>query len=141
MHKRFDRLLWVSKKDFTSCLAKCLINQSPYNIPDNLEVILKKFHDLIPYTFDSIGMAEVSLATMNNSLNEVMEKIPELMAPNERKNGRDDDFICIGAVARNITCEFADKADTECWLDSNRYVKHTPTANDNIGLQLYRGIK
>lgn len=131
-HERFNRVVWAFKKDFTANLAKCLVAQSPYTVPDNLEKILEEFHQQLPYTFDKNEMAEVGLAPMTGALYEVMENIPELMALNERKNGRDgmgissrysekphpdDDFIDIMAVAQNITCEFATKEDAECWLN------------------------
>ena len=135
MHERFDRMEYVFKKDFTGALAKWLVKQSPYVVPDNLETILTTFHERIPYDFDNNGMACVSLATMTEIINGVLESIPEIMELNERKNGRDgygfssrfskdpepdDDFIDITAVAQNITCEFAERADAECWLDRNK---------------------
>jgi len=73
MHKRFDRMEWVFRKDFTGALAKCLVKQSPYPVPDNLEKILTDFHNRIPYDFDENGMAKVSLATMTKSINKVLE--------------------------------------------------------------------
>ena len=135
MHKRFDRMEWVFKKDFTGALAKCLVKQSPYPVPGNLEKILADFHERIPYDFNEDGMANVSLATMTETINKVLESMPDVMALNERKNGKegwgfssrfskkpdpDDDFIDIMAVAQNITCEFAERADAECWLDQKK---------------------
>ena len=89
MHERFNRMVWAFKKDFTGALAKWLVKQSPYSVPDNLAKILADFHDLIPYDFDENGMAKVSLATMTETINEVLEAMPDVMALNERKNGRE----------------------------------------------------
>ena len=101
-------------------------------MPEKLESIIADFHERIPYDFDQQGMAEVSLATMTENINNVLEQMPDVMALNERKNGRDgmgfssryskdpepdDDFIDIMAVAQNITCEFAEREDAQCWLD------------------------
>ena len=135
MHKRFDRMQWVFRKDFTGALAKWLVKQSPYPVPENLEKILADFHKRIPYVFDENGMAEVSLATMKKTINNILESMPDVMALNNRKNGReghgfssrfskepepDDAFIDIMAVAQNLACVFADSADVECWLNSER---------------------
>jgi len=131
-HKRFDRMVWVFRDDFTSALAKCLVSQSPYPVPDNLERILTDFYNRVPYDFDENGMAKVSLKTMTCCINEVLEKMPDVMALNERKNGNkrigiscrfsdpDDDFIDIMAVAQNMTCVFAEREDAQCWLDSQQ---------------------
>jgi hypothetical protein len=125
-------MVWVFRKDFTGALAKWLVKLSPYPVPDNLESIITDFHRRIPYDFDKHGMAEVSLATMTEIINNVLETMPEVTALNERKNGRDgfgfssryskdpepdDDFIDIMALAQNVTCEFAEREDAQCWLD------------------------
>jgi len=131
-HKRFNRTVWVFKKDFTGALAKWLVKLSPYNVPDNLEKIIREFHNRIPYKFDKIGMTEVNLLHMTEAIYDALKSMPDVMALNERKNGRDgngftsryhiepdpdDDFIDIMALAQNITCEFADKADANDYLN------------------------
>jgi len=132
MHERFNRTVWAFKKDFTGALAKCLVKLSPYPVPDNLEKIIAEFHERIPYDFDKNGMVKVSIKDMRTKINKVLESMPDVMALNERKNGREghsftcryskkpdpnDDFIDIMAVAQNITCEFAERADAQAWLD------------------------
>ena len=136
-HERFNRKVWTFKSDLTSALAKCLVSQSPYTVPDNLSICIEKFDTQLDstFSFDSVGMVHLDLSTLTTTINAMLESVPEIMALNERKNGRegigytdryypelepDDDFICIMAVAQNITCEFADKADASCWLESNR---------------------
>jgi hypothetical protein len=132
-HERFDRMVWAFRKDFTGALAKWLVKQSPYHVPDKLESIIADFHERIPYDFDqNNGMAKVSLATMTENINNVLETMPDVIALNERKTGRegfgfssrhsknpepDDDFIDIMALAQNITCEFAEREDAQCWLN------------------------
>jgi len=135
MHKRFVRTQYAFRKDFTGALAKCLVKQSPYAVPDNLEKILIDFHKRVPYDFDQNGMTLVNLATMTKTINNILESMPDVMALNKRKNGKegwgytsrftgkpepDNDFIDIMAVAQNITCEFADRADAESWLDQKK---------------------
>ena len=130
MHERFNRKMWVFRKDFTAALAKCLVSQSPYPVPDKLEKILADFHEKVPYKFDEVGMAEVDFSTMAEKIYKILESMPDVMALSERKNGKhgntfasrfyqsqdpDDDFIDIMAVARNMSCEFADKADAKSW--------------------------
>jgi len=137
VYSRFNRKVWAFKCDLTSFLAKCLVLQSPYTVPDNLSICLEKFDTQLDsvFSFDAVGMTHLDLSTLTNTINELIENVPEIVALNERKNGRsgmgytdryypelepDDDFIDLMAVAQNITCEFANKADAECWLESNR---------------------
>lgn len=136
-HERFHRKILAFKSDFTGALAMWLVKQSPYTVPDNLSICITKFHKRLDELgkFDTAGMAEINLKTLTENVNKILESIPEIMALNERKNGRDgtgfcsryskdpepdDDFIDIMAVAQNITCEFAEREDAQCWLDSTR---------------------
>jgi len=138
VHDRFHRKVWAFKSDFTGALAKWLVKQSPYVVPDNLSLCLEEFHARLDEiaVFDTAGMAEIGLLDLNKNVNEILESIPVIMALNEPKSGHnenvfvsryhdgpsnpDDDFIDIMAVAQNITCEFAERADAELWLDSQR---------------------
>ena len=136
-HNRFHRVVWAFKNDFTGSLARWLVKQSPYVVPDKLSVCIEKFDKLIDseFEFDINGMVEVNLIGLGEKLSLLLETIPEVMALNERKNGDtspkfvsrysnetdpDDDFIDIGAVARNIVCDFADAKDAQAYLDLNR---------------------
>ena len=137
VHSRFNRKVWAFKSDLTSFLAQCLVSQSPYTVPDNLSICLEKFDMQLDsvFSFDAVGMVHLDLSTLTNTINELIENVPEIVELNKRKNGRDgmgysdrysakpdpdDDFIDLMAVAQNVTCEFANKADAECWLESNR---------------------
>ena len=137
MHERFNRTVWAFKHDFTGALAKWLVKQSPYTVPENLSVCIERFHDRLDDigTFDSLGMAEISLVDLTATVDDILQSIPEIMALNERKSGRDgigfssrfstdpepdDDFIDITAVAQNITVEFCEREDAERWLDRDK---------------------
>ncbi|OEU65362.1 MAG: hypothetical protein BA863_01805 [Desulfovibrio sp. S3730MH75] len=138
MHERFCRKVWAFDHDFTGALAKWLVIQSPYIVPENLTICIEKFREEIIsiFLFNDAGMVEISLEDLTQRINSILEKIPEIMSLNERKNGRegsgfcsrrdsgqkdpDDDFIDIMAVAQNITCAFAERADAECWLNRNK---------------------
>jgi hypothetical protein len=136
-HDRFNRKVWASKSDFTGALAKWLVRQSPYTVPDNLSICIEKFDKAVDkgYKFDENGIVEIGLLNLTDKTNQILEEIPEIMILNERKNGRegmgfssryskdpepDDDFIDIMALAQNITCDFADRADAQCWLDKDK---------------------
>ena len=143
-HERFNREVWAFKDDLTSSLAKWLVKQSPYTMPENLYVCVIKFRFKISKAFDwdANGMCELDLRTLTEQLNPIFESIPEIMALNERKNGRDgygissrvdesvpdpdDEFIDVGALAQNICCDFADREDARCWLDSCDAQKDAP---------------
>ena len=55
MHERFKRMVWVFKEDFTGALAKWLVKQSPYPVPDNLEKKLLTLISLFPMTLTNTG--------------------------------------------------------------------------------------
>ena len=130
VHERFNREVWVFKDDFTGSLAKCLVKQSPYTVPNKLSTCISKFHKKLDSiaTFDSAGMARVHLKALTERVNTILETIPEIMELNSPRIERcdtlfpddshpDTGFIDILAVAQNITCDFAERADAECWLD------------------------
>lgn len=100
-------------------LASWAVQQSPYPVPEKLEPALLAFHANWPHnedytTFDRVGVLEQAIA-------ETIAKVPEIVAWNSRKNGRDgpafvsrysqpdpdNDFIDLDALARNIAME--------CW--------------------------
>ena len=54
-HDRFKRSVWAFKANFTGALAKWLVRQSPYVVPDNLSVCIEKFHAQL----DSIAEFEI----------------------------------------------------------------------------------
>lgn len=134
-HSRFYRDVWAFRKDFTGALAKWLVKQSPYTVPDNLASILEDFNSRLDvFNFDETGMALISLQDLTPRVYAILETIPEARAlniPKSRHNcnvfvtrystklNPDDDFIDLVAVAQNITCEFADRADAEAYLEEH----------------------
>jgi len=136
VHNRFKRKVWAFKSDFTGALAKWLVKQSPYDSPKDLSICIEKYSLELDnaFNFDANGMVEINLVDLTSITYDLLESIPEVMALNERKNGRDgpgfvsrfdgapdsdDEFIDIMAVAQNITCEFADSADAQAYLNAS----------------------
>tara|TARA_R110000772_G_scaffold36387_2_gene87065 strand:- start:559 stop:1053 length:495 start_codon:yes stop_codon:yes gene_type:complete len=134
VHERFHREVWTFVSDFDAALAKALVRCSPYTVPDNLATCIEKFHDLIKeeFTWDENKMCKVGLLNLTDTVFKILEKIPEIVQLNERKNGKegmgfssryggepdpDNDFIDIMAVAQNITCDFAEREDAQAFLD------------------------
>lgn len=138
VHERFNRTVWTFEDDFTGALAKWLVKLSPYTVPENLSICIKEFKKEIGTLgdFTKDGMAEIYLGTLTKRVNLILEGIPEIMALNKPISGHnhniftsryhngppnpDDDFIDIMALAQNITCEFVNSADAECWLDKDK---------------------
>jgi hypothetical protein len=130
MHDRFNRTVLATKDDFTGALAKWLIKQSPYVVPDCLSFCIKEFHVRLDEIadFDSLGMAEIELRGLAQKIFKVFDKIGAIKALNVPSNPSikfdqhtpDSDFIDIHAVAQNIVCEFAEREDAQCWLDRDK---------------------
>jgi len=150
MHKRFDREVWVFKDSFTGSLAKWLVKQSPYVVPDNLSKCLESFHSKLDFlcVWDSADMAQVHLKGLTHDLNMILESIPEICALNEPKNftdkdfffldrysaepNPDDNFIDIMAVAQNMTCDLAEREDAQAWLDTHSELISIPEIKETI---------
>lgn len=116
--------LFVTKSQLLGTFAKYAVQQSPYHRPDNLEVVLDKFNELLRASFKAAQL-EVGEFTdwlaLENYLSETLAQIPEYVAWNERKNGNDapmkftsrydtnnnpdDDFIDLDALQRNVAVE------------------------------------
>lgn len=106
---------YVAKKDIVSGIAKWGILQSPYNLPDNLEVVINKFTTLLTPLFPN-HFIQISYEDIQSIVLFEGAKIPEFVEWNNRKNGRDgtgfvtavskpdpdDDFIDLHALARNV---------------------------------------
>ena len=111
-----DREYWFMRQDFMGAFAYWLVSQSPYDSPE-IDKALKAFskhvnefiEDGIPKSF---AYDDVFLLVNED----ILEGIPEIEIFNHRKNGRDgmgfcsrydqpspdDDFIDLGALARNV---------------------------------------
>lgn len=113
-------------------LAKCAVMQSPYPRPENLEVVLDKFNELIYGELNESNAKYIkefeSWKDCHDWIAEKLGTIPEFLLWNERKNGRqgngfvgaghhddgsvtlyspdaDNDFIDLDALTRNVTNE------------------------------------
>lgn len=105
--------LLISRTRVVGELASWAVQQSPYTVPDKLAEAVGAFYDHWPRdeyaTFDTIQELE-------RTVRGIMELVPEILAWNQRKNGRDgpgfvtrysephpdDDFIDLDALARNV---------------------------------------
>lgn len=138
-HPRFDRQVFITRNNCIAAMAECLARLSPYDFPVSLLKNLAEFSveldkALAWQTLDSMRFVEkFSLRESTSFFEDLIMKCPSIVALNERKNGNeapyaftsryskdpdpDDDFIDLTALAQNMTCYFADKADAETFLD------------------------
>ena len=121
----------ITARSVMGALASYAVQQSPYPYPENLEIVLGKFNDLIK---DELNGSFKQYIKKFENWNEChdwistkLHTIPEFMLWNERKNSRqgmgfsgaghndegdvvvvskdpeaDDDFIDIDALTRNV---------------------------------------
>lgn len=112
--------MYVSPSQAAGTLAMWAVRQSPYPVPDNLAVVVSRFAELFPS--DEFGLHEVGdQEELYRLVAQISEQIPELLAWNERKNGRDgpgfvsrydkpspdDDFIDLSALWNNVSRSIA----------------------------------
>lgn len=110
--KQYTNLI-VSKKFVAGEFAAWSVRQSPYPVPENLAVAVQAFQEKWPY--DDYQEFE-TMSALEAVIDGLFLKMPEVLSWNERKNGRqgmgfssrydqphrDDDFIDLGALSRNI---------------------------------------
>lgn len=113
--------VYASERQLLGSLAKWATAQSPYHRPDNLEVVLDKFHAIIaPLIGKQYCLIFADARDLNKFLREKLDSIPEFLLWNERKNGNkaeysfvtatssphpDNDFIDLDALTRNVVNE------------------------------------
>lgn len=131
IEKKSEKIM-ISHRSVMGALASCATQQSPYPYPQNLEIVLGKFHELIKDDVDQSFKKYIkkfdSWEECHKYIADKLRTIPEFLDWNERKNGRqgygfsgaghddsgkvvvvsktpdpDDDFIDLGALTRNIT--------------------------------------
>lgn len=107
--------VWLFADEVAGTLAMWAIRQSPYDCPDNLELVVKAVRADWPCEIGPMKEWD-SQDEIEECLQEITEQIPEFMLWNERKNGRDgmgfssrydqptpdDDFIDLHALWRNV---------------------------------------
>ena len=138
MHPRFDRQVFITRNDCVAAMAHNLVSQSPYDYPDNLSGCLDDFIVVLDKALawqelDEMQFVEkFSLRESTEFFETLIMQCPAIVALNKRKNGNDspyqftsrydaardpdDSFIDLTALAQNMTCYFADKADAEAFL-------------------------
>lgn len=139
MHPRFDRQVFITRNDCIAGMAECLVRLSPYNYPDNLSGCLDEFSLVLAKALhwsDERGMKYIKKFSLREStrfFESLINKCPSIVVLNNRKNGGegnqfvdrysgsgdpDNSFIDLTALAQNMTCHFADKADAEAFLEA-----------------------
>lgn len=138
LHQRFNVKFLAFKNDFVGALAKWLVKQSPYVIPDNLDQCLLKFHERLNdlAAFDVAGMSLFEPWPTIEKIEHILESIPEIMALNEPRNKDnkaeyvfvtrlsgplpDDDLIDIEALARNVVIDMLERDESQRFLEQER---------------------
>lgn len=138
MHPRFNRKVWTFRTHLVASLAKWLVAQSPYTVPDRLADCLYKFDGKlgIEFEFDKLGMVEVELSGLQQRLEPLLWAVREIAMLNESKNPStsdmqivsryskdprpDDDFIDITAVSQNMVRDLATEDEAEAYRDEHR---------------------
>jgi len=112
-----DKEFYFIRSDFMGAFAYWVVSQSPYDAPDINEA-LTAFSKHVNERIPEDTPVKFTLDEVKEFINEdVFENIPAIEKLNHRKNGRegmgfcsrydkphpDDDFIDLGALARNIS--------------------------------------
>jgi len=112
-----EREYWLMRSDFIGAFAYWIVSQSPYDAP-KIDNALSSFSEYICGIIEDDTPKLFKCSEIESLVTEdILESIPEIEAFNHRKNGRggtgfcsrydkpdpDDDFIDLGALARNIT--------------------------------------
>jgi hypothetical protein len=116
--------IFLTKGTLLGTIAKYAVSQSPYAYPEHLEIVLYKLNAFVEGRFKESPMRVAEFADdidLLDFLHIHLAGIPEYIAWNERKNGResefafvsrydgeanpDDDFIDLDALERNVVTE------------------------------------
>jgi len=106
-----------SRNEIVGALAMWAVRQSPYPVPEKLSEALLSFYEKMPAD-DIVGVLTEwpSLDALYASIWDAIERVPEIVAWNSRRNGRDgmgfvsrydkpspdDDFIDLHALCNNV---------------------------------------
>lgn len=107
-----------TRKDFTAALTYWLIKQSPYLLPHSLEAAVTAFDAFLGTRFGDDAVLEITYKDLNDLISsDTFEGIPAIEILNHSRSGAggnivfvshfespeaDDDFIDLGALARNV---------------------------------------
>lgn len=137
--------LLVSRNDVLGELAGWAVRQSPYTVPDKLAEAVTAFCAAWPRAehaqFDGVVDLDYTIKT-------TFRRVPEIMAWNERKNGRDgpgfvtryskqpdpdDDFIDLDALARNMAMSLWHDAADEKQFNDDFDARQKPATDAGVG--------
>lgn len=138
-HPRFQRQVLMSRQDCISAMAECLVRLSPYDFPETLVECITEWVNRIDTEFEWVPMLEFihikgfDLQKSTVLFEKLIMECPAIVKLNDRKNGNqepyaftdryspaedpDNSFIDLTALAQNMTCHFASKADVDEFLD------------------------
>ena len=123
MENKKEATVFVSKGYILGAFANWAVRQSPYYYPENLEAAVRKANEILIKFFgntkkESESFKELNYTELSNICIDFIQKVPEVVSWNERKNGNkseysfvsrydsphpDNDFIDLHALSRNIT--------------------------------------
>jgi hypothetical protein len=125
---------WLMRDQILGHLAMWAVRQSPYDVPDDMEGVLRRLGEKLRPLFDAQDMAQLTWSDIEAVLERHLFADPQFMAWNERKNGRqgagfasrygtsasspDDDFIDLNALIRNTSVSLFRELDRDAAFDS-----------------------
>ena len=80
---------YVDRDYVMGSFAKYALQQSPYPVPDNFEIVLTKLNDFLIDFFMPQGYLKMTYKHMKSSFLQQLKSIPECVKWNNRKNGRE----------------------------------------------------
>jgi hypothetical protein len=140
-----EEQILISERNVLSTFAANAVAQSPYHRPDSLERAIDALRDKVKPAFDAVPKEHLGFITTDARglrgwiTEEFLMEIPEVAAWNERRNGNqapygfssrydephpDDDFIDIGALARNICNDIIAKNEKARLFDAEFEQRH-----------------
>ena len=131
-----QKKIYASQRNLLGSLAKWATAQSPYPRPDNIEVVLDKFHEQInPIFGKEYCLKFTDWKELESFLKEHLYKIPEFMLWNERKNGNKSQFGFVSAGHHdNGDVTFTQATADNDFIDLDALIRNT--ARDIINDQL-----
>ena len=112
-----ERKFWTSVKEIKGMLAYWGIQQSPYGMPENLDVACREISECFETKADAIGFFETNCRELRDMIRTSIDRCPTILSWNIPKKGDhhiafssryfrphpDYDFIDLDALARNMS--------------------------------------